>query len=256
VYPDGPDRAKVDVLHPEHERPNSVALYGCERCLHQLEKATHLHERLAWRRQDSSTASEESPEALALRLAQPSSVFVRVMELYNTRLFRARSGAIVTLGRFQDTIETMRGGTGRGTMSRPPSISSEATSAASPTSPKSGAGGQSLVRTAVKYQADLDYYYEELTTVASRVRSWTFAKTPKGREEERAEERGEACLAGIVDTNASFFPVSTNRRPFAPTLQIARLMKSSNIKAGELRVTRNIVTTTLLLYTEHIGCFR
>lgn len=110
------------------------------------------------------------------------------MELYNTRLFRARSGAIVTLGRFQDTIEMMRGVTGRGTMSRPPSISSEATSAASPTSPKSGAGGQSLVRTAVKYQADLDYYYEELTTVANRVRCWTLGKMHKGMEKERERE--------------------------------------------------------------------
>ena len=174
VYPDGPDAAKVDVLHPEHERPNGVALLGCERCLKDLEKATHLHERLAF----GSVASDSSQEAQALRLLEPSSVFVRVMELYNTRLFRARNGAIVTLGLFQDTIEAMRGDRGRAgagasasdSLARSSSVSSSASTADPPTSPNGGAGGKSLVRTAVKYQADLDYYYEEMTTVAHRVR--------------------------------------------------------------------------------------
>ena len=128
--------AQVDVLHPANERLNSASVWGCEHCLLQLEKAGKLQERLKIR--------EGAADSEALTPA-----FTRVIDLYDNRLARAKIGAMSTLSAFQDAVEK---------------FCSENNDTLSP-----GTNSKAIVRTVVKQQTDLGYFYEELTGVTHKV---------------------------------------------------------------------------------------
>lgn len=94
--------------------------------------------------------------------------FTRVAELYNARLHRVRSGTASTLGLFQNTAERLCGGGGDAQANHSPGDTSPRPEAAPAESLPTGR--TSLVRTTVKLQTDLAYYFEELTALAHRVR--------------------------------------------------------------------------------------
>lgn len=164
VFLVSPSAAQVDVLHPQNERPNSTALWGCERCLTQLEKASRLQLRLRLSQRGSESESND----------EPTPAFKRITEMYETRLAKTRVGAQQTLVAFQDTVELFCAnpsaaestGVGRNTSTS----SNNSSSSGSSSSGSSATKGQSGVRCVVKQQTDMAYFHEEITEVSQKVR--------------------------------------------------------------------------------------
>lgn len=233
--------AQIDVLHPDNERRNSTAVWGCDRCLNHLEKASKLQLRLKLKERGEADTTAPTP------------AFTKVVELYNSRLCQARNGATRTLLAYQDTVEYFCSEQTRSpsSASDTDTLSSSTHSGVTPRSPISPAAAprpKISVRTVAKQQTDLGFFYEELTAAAHQVSAVHSLLA--------VSASCALCVLGVWCSEQRVRSCVFLSSPLVHLRKMAKLVKGAEMKPTELKCAQNVVLAAMNLYQDHLADYR
>ncbi|EGD72424.1 hypothetical protein PTSG_00443 [Salpingoeca rosetta] len=206
-------KVKVDVLHPEYERNNSMTLLGCERCLYLLEVATKLDKRLEHSVSRSlSNGDTVKPETLArVKTIPPSPAFEKIIQMY-PELMQLRNRITTALARFQEDTHLLA--TGKGI-----------------------AGASGITKTISKHHSDLDKLFQNLLVTLQKL------KRVAGRRMRPVEAK---ITKGVVSNMLSAYTahIGTYRRNRAV---VAEFLPDEVLVAIRVAVDFEAVKNTLIL---------